>query len=106
MLAIFASRFLNNNPPLINEDGKQQRDFVSVHDITQACRLALEVPEAADNVFNVGSGRHYSIAQIADEMARVLEKAEIERGDCRQMSRRRHPELFRGYHESARRARL
>ncbi|MFL5236777.1 MAG: NAD-dependent epimerase/dehydratase family protein [Rhizomicrobium sp.] len=86
VLAIFASRFLNNNPPLINEDGKQQRDFVSVHDITQACRLALEVPDAADQVFNVGSGQHFSIAQIAQEMARVLNKPHIEPdivGRCR-----------------------
>ncbi len=86
VLAIFAARFLNNNPPLINEDGKQQRDFVSVHDIAQACRLALEVPEAADNVFNVGSGHHYSIREIAEEMARVLNKPHIEPeivGRCR-----------------------
>lgn len=86
VLAIFASRFLNSNPPLINEDGRQQRDFVSVHDITQACRLALEVPEASDHVFNVGSGAHYSIRQIADEMARVLDRPEIEPevvGRCR-----------------------
>jgi len=77
VLAIFASRFLNNNPPLVNEDGKQQRDFVSVHDIAQACRLALEVPEAADEVFNVGSGEHYSILEIAEKMAHVLEKPDI-----------------------------
>jgi dTDP-L-rhamnose 4-epimerase len=86
VLAIFASRFLNNNPPLVNEDGEQQRDFVSVHDIAQACRLALEVPEAADGVFNVGSGEHYSIRQIAEQMARVLNKREIEPeivGRCR-----------------------
>lgn len=86
VLAIFASRFLNNKSPLINEDGKQQRDFVSVHDITQACRLALEVPDAADNVFNVGSGQRFSIAQIAEQMARVLNKPHIEPeivGRCR-----------------------
>jgi len=86
VLAIFASRFLNNKPPLINEDGRQQRDFVSVHDICQACRLSLEVPEAVDHVFNVGSGRHYSIRRIAEEMSRVLEKPEIEPeivGRCR-----------------------
>src|SRR5205807_6515379 len=53
-LAIFASRLLNENSPLIFEDGLQQRDFVSVYDIAQACRLALEVPEAAGRVFNVG----------------------------------------------------
>lgn len=86
VLAIFASRFLNNKPPLINEDGEQQRDFVSVHDIAQGCRLALEVPDAADRVFNIGSGNHYTIRQIADEMARVLNKAHMEPeivGRCR-----------------------
>jgi dTDP-L-rhamnose 4-epimerase len=86
VLAIFASRFLNNSPPLINEDGEQQRDFVSVRDIAAACRLALEVEEATDQVFNIGSGRRYSIRQIAAEMARVLNKEDIEAqvvGRCR-----------------------
>jgi dTDP-L-rhamnose 4-epimerase len=86
VLAIFASRFLNNKPPLINEDGRQRRDFVSVYDIAQACRLALEVPEAADKVFNIGSGRSYSIVEVAEKMAAVLEKENIKAeivGKCR-----------------------
>ena len=86
VLAIFASRFLNNNPPLVNEDGKQRRDFVHVRDVAQACRLALEVPAAAGEVFNIGSGRNYSILDIADQMACALGKEEIEPeivGKCR-----------------------
>jgi dTDP-L-rhamnose 4-epimerase len=78
VLAIFASRFLNGQPPLINEDGLQQRDFVSVTDIAQACRLALEVPDAAGHVFNVGSGQTYNVRQIAEEMARTLGMEHIE----------------------------
>ena len=78
VLAIFASRFLNNNPPLINEDGYQQRDFVSVHDVARACRLAMETPEAAGQVFNVGSGQPYTILEIAERMAKVLDKTHIE----------------------------
>lgn len=76
-LAIFASRLLNDNAPLIFEDGQQQRDFVSVSDIAQACRLALEVPAAADQVFNVGSGEHYTISEIAERMATTLGKSNI-----------------------------
>ncbi|MFL6541907.1 MAG: NAD-dependent epimerase/dehydratase family protein [Chthoniobacterales bacterium] len=86
VLAIFASRFLNNKPPMINEDGEQRRDFVSVHDIAQACLLALEVPDAADKVFNVGSGTSYSINEIAREMGLVLGKDDIKPeivGRCR-----------------------
>jgi len=78
VLAIFASRLMNDKPPLIFEDGLQQRDFVSVHDIATACRLALEVPDAAGRVFNVGSGRAYTVLEIARKIARVLGKEDIE----------------------------
>jgi dTDP-L-rhamnose 4-epimerase len=59
VLAIFASRLLNNNPPLIFEDGRQRRDFVSVYDVVEACRLALpwKFPrrQAAPSMSVVGS---------------------------------------------------
>ena len=72
VLAIFASRLLNGRAPLIFEDGAQRRDFVSVHDVVQACVLALEVPGAAGQVFNVGSGRAHTVADVANMMARAL----------------------------------
>lgn len=72
VLAIFASRLLNDKPPMIFEDGRQRRDFVSVHDVKQACRLALEASEASGQVFNIGSGNSYSIDEIAGRMARVM----------------------------------
>ena len=72
VLAIFASRFLNGKAPLINEDGRQQRDFVGVADIARACRLALETPDAAGQVFNIGSGKPCSIREVADRMSRAL----------------------------------
>jgi dTDP-L-rhamnose 4-epimerase len=78
VLAIFASRLLNGRPPLIFEDGYQQRDFVSVYDVAQAARLALESPLAADQVFNVGSGEHFTIREIAERMALALNKEYIQ----------------------------
>jgi len=78
VLAIFASRLLNDSPPKIFEDGLQQRDFVSVYDVARACRLALETPAAAGEVFNVGSGRPQSVRDIAARLARVLGKERIE----------------------------
>src|SRR5206468_2699854 len=78
VLAIFASRLMNDKPPLVFEDGLQQRDFVSVHDIAAACRLAMEVPDAANRVFNVGSGHSYAVRDIAHKVARVLGKEDLE----------------------------
>lgn len=74
VLAIFASRLLNGKPPLIFEDGLQRRDFVSVHDVAHAARLALEQPAAADHVLNIGSGRSYAIRAVAEKMAQVLDR--------------------------------
>ena len=73
VLAIFASRYLNGKPPLVFEDGMQQRDFVSVHDIARACRLAYAAPDAAGRVFNIGSGHAYTINEIASRMAQVMD---------------------------------
>ncbi len=72
VLAIFASRLLNGKPPLINEDGRQQRDFVSVYDIARGCRRAMEVGEAAGQVFNLGSGSHCSVFELAVRASRAL----------------------------------
>jgi dTDP-L-rhamnose 4-epimerase len=78
VLAIFAARLLNDNPPLIFEDGLQRRDFVSVYDVARACRLALEVPEAAGHVLNVGGGQDYTVREIAERVARVLGRDHVE----------------------------
>lgn len=76
VLAIFSSRFLNNKAPVVFEDGRQRRDFVSVHDIAQACVLALENDAANGQVFNVGSGENYSINTIASKVGELLNKTE------------------------------
>ena len=81
VLAIFASRLLNGNRPLIFEDGLQQRDFVSVSDVTHACRLALERDQAAGLAINIGSGRPYAVLEVADMLAVVLGKS-IESDVC------------------------
>ncbi len=78
VMAIFAARLLNNNPPMIFEDGLQQRDFVSVHDVVRACRLALEAPDAAGHVFNIGSGNRYTIRDLAERISAVLGRDYLE----------------------------
>jgi dTDP-L-rhamnose 4-epimerase len=75
VLAIFASRLLNGKPPLVNEDGEQRRDFVSVSDVAQACMLAMQKADSvAGQAFNVGSGRNYSVLEIGRRLAEVLGK--------------------------------
>ena len=72
VLAIFASRLLNRERPLVFEDGEQRRDFVHVDDVARAFVLALEHASAPGQVFNVGSGRDVSILDVAGALADAM----------------------------------
>ena len=78
VLAIFSSRLLNDKPLVIFEDGRQRRDFVSVHDVARACLLAMRSDDADGEVFNIGSGRDVSILEIAGKVAHILGKTDLE----------------------------
>jgi dTDP-L-rhamnose 4-epimerase len=75
--AIFTSRLLNNNPPLIFEDGLQSRDFTHVSDIVQANLLALESASMNNGYFNVGTGRHMTVLNIALSLMKALGKEDL-----------------------------
>jgi len=75
--AIFSARLLNDNRPVIFEDGEQTRDFVHVSDIVQANLLALETDRADYQAVNIGTGIATSVRQVAELLARGLGK-EIE----------------------------
>jgi len=77
VLAIFAARFLNARPPLIFEDGLQQRDFVHVLDVAQACLLALTTSRGIGRAFNIGSGQQRTVLSIAEDLAEVLNCSHI-----------------------------
>ncbi len=72
--AIFSSRLLNDQRPLIYEDGNQTRDFVSVHDVVKANLLALGSDHADYQVLNVGTGRANTVLSIAEVIAKGLGK--------------------------------
>jgi dTDP-L-rhamnose 4-epimerase len=72
VLAIFASRLLNGNRPMVFDDSAQRRDFIHVRDVAAAFVLALESPAAAGKVFNIGSGRSINIAEVARRIATAM----------------------------------
>ncbi len=78
VLAIFAARILNGQPPMIFEDGQQQRDFVHVEDVARAYVLALEEPKAAGGVFNIGSGQQSTVEDVALLLANEMGHPDIQ----------------------------
>jgi dTDP-L-rhamnose 4-epimerase len=75
VLAIFASRLLNDQAPMIFEDGEQRRDFVHVGDVARAFADALERPGLSGEVLNIGSGHDRSVTEVATELSRAMGKA-------------------------------
>jgi len=72
--AIFAARLMNNNAPLVFEDGRQMRDFVSVYDVVQANLLAMNRTEADGQSLNIGSGQPISIQEVAAALSSALRR--------------------------------
>lgn len=72
--AIFSSRLMNDQAPLIYEDGEQTRDFVHVSDIVRANLLALETDKCDYMAVNIGTGEGTSVKNIAEVIAEGLGK--------------------------------
>jgi dTDP-L-rhamnose 4-epimerase len=76
LVAIFASRLLNEHAPIVFEDGRQMRDFVHVSDVVQANLLALDSDITGEHVFNVGTGRPRTVLNVAETLSKLLESSQ------------------------------
>jgi nucleoside-diphosphate-sugar epimerase len=55
---------LTHRQPIVYGDGKQTRDFVYIDDLLQGLWLAAEHPQAVGRVFNLASGRAYTLLEL------------------------------------------
>ncbi|WP_398454959.1 NAD-dependent epimerase/dehydratase family protein [Sphingobacterium thalpophilum] len=68
ILSIFSTQIKNGNGINIFEDGKETRDFVYIDDVVDATILGLEMDEANNEVFNVGTGVPTDVLTVANEL--------------------------------------
>ena len=67
----FLRRLAAGDAPVIDGRGEQSMDFVHVTDVARAVGMALD-STATGQVLNVGTGTQTSIAELADELTRIL----------------------------------
>jgi dTDP-L-rhamnose 4-epimerase len=72
ILSIFSNLIMSGKSINVFEDGLESRDFVYVDDAVDATILGIERPEAANEVFNVGSGQPVSVNTVAATLSRRL----------------------------------
>jgi UDP-glucose 4-epimerase len=72
VVSIFLGKMLSDQQPVINGDGKQERDYVFVTDVARANVLALDIGD--NNVFNVGWGVGTSVNTVFEQLCDIIGK--------------------------------
>jgi dTDP-L-rhamnose 4-epimerase len=62
---------------MVFEDGRQRRDFVHVEDVADAFLLALDHQKAAGQVYNIASGVHRSVEEVAALLAAAMGRPDL-----------------------------
>jgi dTDP-L-rhamnose 4-epimerase len=85
VIAIFCTRLLNGQPPIVYEDGGQTRDLCFVEDIARANLLVATTDKLDGLPVNAGSGRATSVRDLAGIIAEQLgiKIAPLARGEFR-----------------------
>ena len=85
VIAIFCTRLLNGQPPVLYEDGEQTRDFSFVEDIARANLLAATTDRLDGLPVNVGSSEATTIRRVAELVSDALDVklAPVARGEFR-----------------------
>ncbi|MBI1858465.1 MAG: NAD-dependent epimerase/dehydratase family protein [Candidatus Melainabacteria bacterium] len=71
---IFTLRLINNKPPIIYEDGKQQRDYLHVLDVASANVAVFENKDADYESFNVGGISGVNLIDYTKTLIKVTGK--------------------------------
>ena len=78
VMGVFVRQRLNNEPMTITNDGEQRRDFTSVFDAVRANILAAESDDVGHGeVINIGSGKNYSVNELAKMIGGPVKYGEI-----------------------------
>lgn len=71
-VAYVVRELLNNRQPILHSDGNQKRDYVFIDDVNHLNQLCMDHPKAKGEIFNVSSGTSYSVNEIFEKIATIL----------------------------------
>tara|TARA_Y100000389_G_scaffold198620_1_gene235459 strand:- start:8614 stop:9546 length:933 start_codon:yes stop_codon:yes gene_type:complete len=72
VFSAFIIKLLNQEQPTIYGDGSKKRDFIYVDDVNSFHLICMNNKMTDNMVFNVGSGKNYSIKHIYDRIKLLL----------------------------------
>jgi len=78
VIGIFLNQLLSGRPMTIFGDGLQTRAFTHIDDVAPVIARSIDVPEAANEVFNVGADTPHTVLDLAHAVAKAFDVAEPE----------------------------
>jgi UDP-glucose 4-epimerase len=69
VVGIFMNQILQNRPMTIFGDGTQTRAFSYIGDVAPIIAEAINVPEAYNQIFNIGADQPYTVNELATSVA-------------------------------------
>ena len=72
VVGIFMNQILQNKPMTIFGDGNQTRAFSYIRDIAPLMAESIQIPDAYNQVFNVGADQPYSVNELALAVAKAM----------------------------------
>ena len=73
VFSAFIINLLKGKEPTIFGDGSKKRDFIYVDDVNDFHLMCIENSDTNNEVFNIGSGKSYSIKCIYEEIKKILQ---------------------------------
>jgi UDP-glucose 4-epimerase len=77
VVGIFMNQILQNKPMTIFGDGTQTRAFSYIGDVAPIMAEAIKVPEAYNQIFNIGADQPYTVNDLARSVATAMEAEPI-----------------------------
>lgn len=77
VVAIFTSKLLKGEQPIINGSGEQTRDYVFVGDVVKANTIALKDP--ASDIYNIGTSKETNVNELYNLINKIIGKGQIEK---------------------------
>jgi UDP-glucose 4-epimerase len=72
VIGIFMNQIMQGQPMTIFGDGSQTRAFSYIDDVAPVIAASISRPSVYNEVFNVGADRPYSVAELANVVARAM----------------------------------
>lgn len=72
VVGIFMNQIMQDRPMTIFGDGNQKRAFSYIADVAPAIARSIGVPDAYNQIFNIGADRPYTVNDLANAVAKAF----------------------------------